>query len=158
MASEDARFGFVFSRRGIVPESCSSWFLPRIVGINQALDWTFTGRIFDAQEALNAGLVSSVHKPEDLLAAAQEKARQIVDNTSSLSIALTRQMMWRMLGTDHPMEAHKVDSKGLFALGRSTEAQEGVMSFIEKRSPHFPGKVSKDMPVFFPWWKDREYE
>lgn len=158
MAAENAKMGFVFARRGIVAECCSSWFLPRIVNISHALDWTMSGRIFDAKEAYDSGLVSSLHSADELINAAREKAHQFIDNTSSISVALTRQMMWRMLGADHPMEAHKIDSRGLFSMGRSQEAQEGINSFLEKRSPKFPGKVSKDMPSFFPWWKDREYE
>ncbi len=157
IASEKARFGFVFSRRGIVPEACSSWFLPRVVGISQALEWTYSGRIFDAQEALAGGLVKEVLPPEQLLPRAREIAREIVDNTSAISVALIRQMMWRMLGADHPMEAHKIDSRGVYATGATADAKEGVMSFLEKRAPEFPGKPSKDMPDFFPWWEAREY-
>jgi enoyl-CoA hydratase/carnithine racemase len=133
IASETARFGFVFARRGIVPEACSSWFLPRLVGISKAMEWCATGRVFDAQEALAAGLVSKVVKPEELLPAAHALAREIADNTAPVSVALTRQMLWKMLGADHPMEAHKIDSRGVFARGRQADAKEGVVSFLEKR-------------------------
>ncbi len=158
IASESARFGFVFARRGIVPEACSSWFLPRIVGISRALEWTYSGRVFSAAEALDAGLVREVVKPQDLMKTARELAREIADNTSAVSVALTRQMMWRMLGADHPMEAHKIDSRGIFSTGRSEDAKEGVTSFLEKRKPNYPSKVSKDMPSFFPWWQERDFE
>lgn len=157
IASEAARFGFVFARRGIVPEACSSWFLPRLVGIQQALEWTFTGRIFDAQEALRGGLVKAVVPPGELVTKAIGLAREIAENTSAVSVALTRQMLWRMLGADHPMEAHKVDSRAIYACGQTADAREGVMSFLEKRPPHFPGQVSKDMPPFYPWWDERPY-
>ena len=158
LASDNARFGFVFARRGIVSEACSSWFLPRIVGISQALEWTFSGRLFSANEALKGGFVRSVHASEDLLPAANQIAREIADNTSAVSIALIRQMMWRMLGEDHPMQAHKVDSLGMYYTGKSPDAQEGVTSFMEKRPPQFPEKLSTDMPPFFPWWKERSFK
>ena len=157
LASEDARFGFVFARRGIVPEACSSWFLPRIVGISQALQWAYSGRVFDAREALAGGLVQSLHKPQELLPAAREIAREIAQNTSQVSVALIRQMFWRMLGADDPMEAHKIDSRGVFARGASADAREGVSSFLEKRPAQYPDRVSRDMPAFFPWWTEREY-
>jgi enoyl-CoA hydratase/carnithine racemase len=157
IASDTARFGFVFARRGIVPEACSSWFLPRLVGIQTAAEWCYSGRVFDAQEALARGLVSRVVKPEELLPAAHAIAREIADNTAPVSVALTRQMLWRMLGADHPMEAHKIDSRGVYARGQQEDAKEGVMSFLEKRQPKYPNKVSSDMPGFFPWWKDRTY-
>ena len=157
IASEAARFGFVFARRGIVPEACSSWFLPRLVGISKAMEWCTTGRVFDAKEALDAGLVSKVVKPEELMATAHALAREIADNTSPVSVALTRQMLWRMLGADHPMEAHKVDSRGIYARGQQADAKEGVMSFLEKRPANFPDKVSKDMPAYYPWWGERKY-
>lgn len=157
LASTKARFGFVFARRGIVPEACSSWFLPRIVGISKALEWCYSGRVFDAQEALEGGLVRSLHEPEELLPAARAIAREIADNTAPVSIALTRQMMWRMLGADHPMEAHKIDSRAIYARGRTQDAKEGVVSFLEKRHPEFPCKPSKDMPSFYPWWEERKY-
>lgn len=154
IASTAARFGFVFARRGIVPEACSSWFLPRIVGISKALEWCYSGRVFDANEALAGGLVRSLHAPEELLTAAHAIAREIVDNAAPVSIALTRQMMWRMLGADHPMEAHKVDSRGVYSRGQSPDAREGVLSFLEKRPPQFQAKVATDMPDFFPWWDE----
>ena len=157
LASENARFGFVFARRGIVPEACSSWFLPKIVGISQALEWTFTGRVFPAEEALEGGLIKKIYKPEQLIPAARALAREIADNTSQVSVALIRQMLWRMAGADHPMEAHKVDSRGIFARGSSADVKEGVASFLEKRPAKFPDKVSTDMPAYFPWWQERKY-
>ena len=157
LASETARFGFVFSRRGIVPEACSSFFLPRVVGISQALEWCFSGRVFPASEAKDGGLVKAVYAPDDLLPAARAMAREIADNTAPVSVALIRQMMWRGLGMDHPMEAHKVDSRGIVARGRSGDVAEGVTSFLEKRQPNFPNTITADMPDYFPWWKDRPY-
>lgn len=157
LASENAKFGFVFARRGIVPEACSSYFLPRVVGISQALEWTYSGRVFGAEEALKGGLVRSVHKPDDLLPAARELAKEIVDNTAPVSVSLTRQMLWRLLGADHPMEAHKIESRAVYARGASADAKEGVVSFLEKRPANYPCKVSKDMPSFFPWWEERKY-
>jgi enoyl-CoA hydratase/carnithine racemase len=157
LASEAARFGFVFSRRGIVPEAASSWFLPRIVGIQQALAWCFSGKVFDAKEALAGRLVQEVVPADELLPRARAIAREIADNTSPVSIALIRQMMWRGLGMDHPMEAHKVDSRGIYARGASNDVKEGVVAFLEKRPAKFPEHVSKDMPPYFPWWKERSY-
>jgi enoyl-CoA hydratase/carnithine racemase len=158
IASQDARFGFVFSQRGIVPEAASSWFLPRIVGISQALEWCYTGRVFPAQEALAGRLVSKVVPSDELLPATRALAREIATRTAAVSVALIRQMMWRMLGADDPMEAHKVDSRGIYARGRSDDVKEGVMSFLEKRPANFKNKVSSDMPDYFPWWDEREYE
>lgn len=158
LASEDAKFGFVFSRRGIVPEACSSWFLPRVVGISKAMEWSTTGRIFDAQEALSAGLVRSVHKPADLLGAAQELAEEIGANNAPVSVALTRQMMWRMLGADHPMQAHRVDSLAIELRSASADAAEGVRSFTEKRPAVFPDKVSTDLPDIFPDWSAPKWQ
>jgi enoyl-CoA hydratase/carnithine racemase len=158
LASEEARFGFVFARRGIVPEAASSWFLPRVVGISRAMEWVATGRVFGAAEALAGGLVSRVLPPAELLPAAHALAREIAVHTSAVSVALARQMLWRMLGADHPMEAHKVDSRAIFSMGRSPDAYEGVQSFLEKRPPRFPMKVSTDMPAFFPWWKERRFD
>ncbi len=149
LASETARFGFVFARRGIVPEACSSWFLPRLVGISTAAEWCYSGRVFPASEALQRGLVRSVHAPDDLLPAAHELAREIADNTAPVSVALTRQMLWRMLGADHPMEAHRVDSRGIQSRGASADAKEGVESFLEKRQPDYPVKVSDGLPDIF---------
>jgi enoyl-CoA hydratase/carnithine racemase len=157
LAADVAKFGFVFARRGIIPEACSSYFLPRVVGINQALEWCYSGRVFPASEAFERGLVRSLHDKDALLPAAREIAREIADNTSAVSVALLRQMMWRMLGADHPMEAHKIDSRGIYHLGRSADAKEGVESFLEKRPARFPGRVSKDMPEFFPWWEARKF-
>ncbi|MDZ7670690.1 MAG: crotonase/enoyl-CoA hydratase family protein [Gammaproteobacteria bacterium] len=157
LAADNAKFGFVFSRRGIVPEACSSYFLPRVVGINQALEWCYSGRVFPGKEAVDHGLVRSLHAADALLPAAREIAREIADNTSAVSVALIRQMMWRMLGADHPMEAHKIDSRGIYHMGRSADAREGVEAFLEKRPAQFPGRVSEDMPEFFPWWETREF-
>src|SRR5438045_7945265 len=157
IASENARFGFVFSQRGIVPEAASSWFLPRIVGISQAAEWCYTGRVFPAEEALAGRLVSRVVPPEALMDTARGIAREIADNTAPVSVKLTRAMLWRMLGADHPMEAHKIDSRGIYARGQAADAKEGVVSFLEKRQPHYPNKVSSDMPGYYPWWKPREY-
>lgn len=157
LASSTARYGFVFARRGIVPEAASSWFLPRIVGISQALEWCYTGRVFDAEEAKAGGLVRSVHAPGDLLHAAQSLAREIADNTSAISVAMTRAMMWRLMSAEHPMEAHKIDSRAIYRLSRGADAKEGIASFLEKRAPRYPGKVSADMPDFYPWWDERPY-
>ncbi|MGB3807154.1 MAG: crotonase/enoyl-CoA hydratase family protein [Erythrobacter sp.] len=158
LASQTARYGFVFARRGIVPEAASSWFLPRLVGISKALEWCYSGRVFDAEEALAGGLVRSLHKPEDLLHDAHDLAREIAENTSAISVAMTRAMMWRLMNADHPMEAHKIDSRAIYRLSRGADAQEGIASFLEKRKPIYPGKVSEDMPDFYPWWEDRPYE
>ena len=157
LASTKARIGFVFARRGIVPEACSSWFLPRVVGLSQALEWTYSGRVFDAEEALAGGLVRSLHEPEDLLPAAREIAAEIASNTSAVSVAMTRHMMWKMLGADHPMEAHKVDSRAIKALGAGADAKEGVSSFLEKRPAEFGLSAATDMPDFFPWWDERHF-
>jgi enoyl-CoA hydratase/carnithine racemase len=157
IASEDARFGFVFARRGIVPEAASSWFLPRVVGISQAMEWVATGRVFGAAEALAGRLVSRVVPAAELLPAAHALAREIADNTSAISVALARQMLWKMLGADHPMEAHKVDSQAIYSMGRSADAFEGVQSFLEKRPPRFTMKASSEMPAFFPWWRERKF-
>jgi len=158
LASEKARYGFVFSRRAIVPEACSSWFLPRIVGIQTALEWTFSGRVFEASEALDRGFVRSVHAEEELLPAAKALAMEFSEMTSAVSVTLIRHMLWKMLGADHPMEAHKIDSRGVYHRGRSADAFEGVESFLQKRAPSFPGKVSKDLPEFFPWWDEPSFE
>ncbi len=158
IASESAKMGFVFARRGITPEACSGWFLPRVVGIGRALEWVMTGRVFSAQEALEGGLVSRVLAPDDLLPAARELAREIADNTSAVSVALARQMMWKMLGADHPMEAHKIDSKCIYYMGKSPDSYEGVTSFLEKRPAKFTMRPSKDMPDFYPWWRERPFK
>ncbi len=157
LASNTARFGFVFARRGIVPEAASSWFLPRLVGMQQALEWCMTGRVFDAAEALAGGLVRSVHPPEDLLPAAAALAREIADNTAPVSIAMTRAMLWRLSAAEHPMAAHKIDSRAIYRRARSGDAKEGIASFLEKRPPDYPDRVSADMPDFFPWWETADY-
>jgi enoyl-CoA hydratase/carnithine racemase len=157
LASTDARFGFVFARRGVVLEAASSWFLPRVVGISRAMEWAATGRVFAASEALSAGLVRSLHAPEDLLPAAYELAAEIVDNTAPVSVALTRQMLWRMLGADHPMAAHQVDSRAMEARGLAEDVKEGIGAFLQKRQAQFPDQVSTGMPGFYPWWPDRPF-
>ena len=157
ICSTDAKIGFVFSRRGIVPEACSSYFLPKIVGISQALEWCISGRVFPAGEALTGGLVRSVHDPDELIGAARTIAGEIANKTSAVSVALIRQMLWKMLGADHPMEAHKIDSRGIYYCGKSDDVKEGVESFLEKRPAKFPLKVSKDMPEFYPWWQERDF-
>ncbi|WP_300579338.1 crotonase/enoyl-CoA hydratase family protein [Phenylobacterium sp.] len=157
LASTDARFGFVFARRGITPEACSSWFLPRLVGMQTALEWCYSGRVFGAQEALERGLVRSLHGPEDLLPAARALAREIVDNAAPVSVALTRQLMWRMAGAEHPMIAHRADSRGIQARGASADSKEGVESFLQKRPPAFPDKVSDGLPDIWPGWAPPEF-
>jgi len=158
LAAEDARLGFVFARRGIVPEACSSWFLPRLVGISRAMEWVATGRVFPAHEALEAGLVRSLHPPDELLDAARAIATEIVENSAPVSVALARQMMWRMLGAEHPMLAHRADSRGMFARGQSVDAAEGITSFLEKRPPRFPDRVSDGLPDIMPGWRAPEFE
>ena len=158
IASEEAKFGFVFARRGLVPEAASSWFLPRVVGINKALEWTFSGRVFSPEEAKEGGLIRSIHPADKLLEEANKIAQEIVENTSAVSVAMTRQMLWKLLGADHPMEAHKVDSRAIYELGQGGDAKEGVESFLEKRPPEFPSKVSKDMPELYPWWEERKFK
>ena len=152
LASTEARFGLVFAKRGLNPEAASSWFLPKLVGVQAALEWCYTGRIFSAQEALDKGLVRSVHAPEDLLPAARALAREIADNTAPVSIAITRQLLWRMAGASHPMEAHRADSRGIQKRGVMADAKEGVMSFLEKRPPAFTDKVSTDVPDIWEHW------
>ncbi|QEZ44645.1 crotonase/enoyl-CoA hydratase family protein [Cupriavidus oxalaticus] len=151
LASTDARFGFVFARRGITPEAASSWFLSRVVGVSTALEWCYTGRVFSAQEAHERGLVRSLHAPEDLLPAAQAIAREIADNAAPVSVAISRQLIWRMAGASHPMEAHKLDSRAIQSRGRSADVKEGVSAFLEKRPAAFPDTVSHDLPDFFDW-------
>jgi enoyl-CoA hydratase/carnithine racemase len=157
IAADNAKFGFVFARRGIVPEACSSWFLPRVVGISQAMEWVATGRVFDAAEALAGGLVSRVVAPDALLDTARALGREIADNTSAVSVALSRQLLWKMLGADHPMEAHKLDSQAIYATGKSADGHEGVASFLEKRPAEFLLQVSNDLPDFYPWWRERKF-
>jgi enoyl-CoA hydratase/carnithine racemase len=156
LAADDARFGFVFARRGIVPEAASSFFLPRVVGISRAMEWVATGRVFSAQEALEGGLVRSLHPKDQLLDAARELAREITDNTAPVSVALARRMMWSMLGARHPMEAHRADSQAMFARGQSADAAEGVSSFLEKRAAVFPDRVSAGLPDVLPDWASME--
>lgn len=158
LASTAAKFGFVFSRRGIVPEAASSWFLPRLVGISQAMEWVASGEVFPAEEALAGGLVRSVHEPDDLLPAAYALARKLTESSSAVSIAVARKMMWRMLGADHPMAAHKVDSRGILERGRSEDVKEGINSFFEKRAPQFPDKVSDGLGTIFSDWDDPTYD
>ena len=157
LASTAARFGFPFTRRGLVPEACSTWFLPRAVGMQRAMEWVATGRVFPAEEALAAGLVRSLHAPDDLLPAARALAAEVVREAAPVSVALSRQLMWRMLGADHPMQAHRQESRLLLDRGRSADVREGVASFLEKRPPHFAGQVSADMPPSYPWWSEQGY-
>ena len=154
LASDQARFGFVFNNRGIVPDACSSWFLPKIVGISRALELTYSGRIIDAQEALQLNLVSSIHDSEKLLSSALDITKKMVQNSAPVSISLTRQMLWRSLESSGPYDAHVIESKAIDSRGASEDAKEGVSSFLEKRPAEFKNKVSSDMPEFFPWWKD----
>jgi len=154
LASDQARFGFVFNNRGIVPDACSSWFLPKIVGISRALELTYSGRIIDAQEALQLNLVSSIHDSESLLSDAVDITKKMVQNSAPVSISLTRQMLWRSLESSGPYDAHVIESKAIDSRGASEDAREGVSSFLEKRPAEFKNKVSSDMPKFFPWWKD----
>ncbi|MDC2986150.1 crotonase/enoyl-CoA hydratase family protein [Actinomycetota bacterium] len=158
LASNAAKFGFVFSRRGIVPEAASSWFLPRLVGISQAMEWVASGEVFPAEEAMAGGLVRSVYEPDDLLPAAYALARRLTESSSAVSIAVARKMMWRMLGADHPMAAHKVDSRGILERGRSEDVREGINSFFEKRAPQFPDKVSDGLGTIFSDWDDPTYD
>ena len=157
LASSAARIGFVFTRRGIVPEACSSWFLPRVVGISRAAEWVYTGRILSADEAASGGLVRTVYAPDELLPAARALAREIADNTSGVSVALSRQMLWRMLGANHPMQAHRVDSRAIQLRGRSADAHEGVTSFLEKRPAQFSDSVAASLPDVFPEWQDPQF-
>jgi enoyl-CoA hydratase/carnithine racemase len=152
IASDQARIGFVFTRRGIVPEACSSWFLPRIVGISRAMEWVASGRIFSAQEALEANLVRSVHPAEELLDAAHAIAREIADNAAPVSVAAARRMLWTMLGAEHPMLAHRAESRALFERGRSADAMEGVTAFLEKRPAQFPDRITDGLPEPVSGW------
>src|SRR5438093_13499258 len=157
IASTAARIGFVFARRGVVPEACSTWFLPRLVGISQAAEWVYTGRVFSAEEALAGRLVSRVVAPDALLSAARQLAREIADNPPASSVPLARQMMWKLLGADHPAEAHRLDSLAMFWTGRSADAREGVNAFLEKRPARFTLRPSADLPPFYPWWQPRPF-
>src|SRR5664279_746308 len=158
LAAEDARMGFVFARRGIIPEACSSWFLPRVVGISRAMEWVSTGRVFSAQEGLEGGLLRSLHPGAELLDAARALAREIAENTAPVSVALARQLMWRMLGAEHPMIAHRADSRGMLARGQSPDAVEGITAFLEKRAANFPDRVSDGLPEIMPWWAEPQFE
>jgi len=158
IAAEEARFGFVFVRRGIVPEAASSWFLPRVVGINQALEWVMSGRVFSADEALAGGLIRSVHPRDELIAQARGIAREIAENGAPVSVALARRMLWRMLGAEHPMAAHRVDSRAMFLRGQSADVVEGVNSFLEKRPAKFTDRVSDGLPDVFPGWEEPRFE
>jgi enoyl-CoA hydratase/carnithine racemase len=158
LAADDARMGFVFARRGIIPEACSSWYLPRVVGISRAMEWVSTGRVFSAQEGLEGGLLRSLHPQGELLDAAHALAREIAENTAPVSVALARQLMWRMLGAEHPMLAHRADSRGMFARGQSADAVEGITAFLEKRPASFPDRVSGGLPDVMPGWSEPEFE
>jgi len=158
LAADDARMGFVFARRGIIPEACSSWFLPRVVGISRAMEWVSTGRVFSAQEGLDGGLLRSLHPQGELLDAAHALAHEIAENTAPVSVALARQLMWRMLGAEHPMLAHRADSRGMFARGQSADAVEGITAFLEKRAASFPDRVSEGLPEVMPWWNEPGFE
>jgi enoyl-CoA hydratase/carnithine racemase len=157
LGAEGAKIGFVFTRRGIVPEACSSWFLPRIVGISKGMEWVASGRVFSAEEALEGGLLRSVHPPGKLMETARDLAHEIVDHTAPVSVAISRRLLWRMLGAEHPMDAHRADSRALFARGQSSDAREGVTSFLEKRAPEFTDRVSDGLPELFPEEKEPAY-
>jgi enoyl-CoA hydratase/carnithine racemase len=156
LAARNTKMGFVFAARGILPEACATWFLPRLVGISRAAEWCFSARVFRSEEALEAGLLRSLHDKDDVVPAARALAREFIDNASGVSIAMTRHLLWRMLGADHPIEAHGLDTAAIAALGRSNDAREGIEAFLQKRKANFQDRVSKDMPEFFPWWEQRE--
>jgi enoyl-CoA hydratase/carnithine racemase len=158
LAAEDARMGFVFARRGIIPEACSSWFLPRVVGISRAMEWVSTGRVFSAQEGLEGGLLRSLHPKAELLDAARALAHEIAENTAPVSVALARELMWRMLGAEHPMIAHRADSRGMVARGESADAVEGITAFLEKRPAVFPDLLSDGLPDVMPGWSEPEFK
>jgi enoyl-CoA hydratase/carnithine racemase len=158
LVAEGTKIGFVFAGRGLVPEAASSWFLPRIVGISRAMEWCATARVFGPDEALAGGLVRSIHPADELLDVARALGEEIAANTSAVSVAVTRQMLWRMLGADHPMEAHKVDSRAIWTLGRGPDAYEGVVAFLEKRPAEWKMAPSTDLPDFYPWWDDPPFE
>ena len=158
LAADEARIGFVFARRGIVPEACSSWFLPRVVGISRAMEWVATGRVFQAQEGLEGGLLRSLHPKDELLGVARALGREIAENTAPVSVALARQLMWRMLGAEHPMLAHRADSRGMAARGQSADAVEGVTAFLQKRPADFPDRVSDGLPDVMPAWREPQFQ
>lgn len=158
LAADTAKFGFVFGARGIVPEAASSWFLPRLVGISKAAEWCYTSRIFGAREALDGGLIRSVHSGDALLEAATDLATEIARSSAPVSVALSRMMLWRMLGASHPMEAHRIDSRAVNFAGRSADAREGITAFFEKREPQWTMRPSTDLPSFVPWWDEPEFE
>jgi enoyl-CoA hydratase/carnithine racemase len=157
LAAPNMKMGFVFAGRGIVPEACSTWFLPRIVGVSKALEWCYSARVFRSEEGLAAGLLRSIHAPDELLPAARTLAREFIDSSSAVSVTLIRQMMWRMLGAPHPIDAHEIDTAALARLGKSEDASEGITAFLEKRPARFTNRVSRDLPDFFPWWTDRQF-
>jgi enoyl-CoA hydratase/carnithine racemase len=158
MAVTGAKLGFVFAARGIIPEACSAWFLPRIVGISTALEWCYSGRVFRSEEGLQRGLLRSVHAPDALLPAARELAREFAQNTSAVSKAYVRHMFWRMLGAEHPIRAHEIDTAAIAHTGKSNDAREGIQAFLEKRPANFTDRVSQDMGPFFPWWEQPDFE
>jgi enoyl-CoA hydratase/carnithine racemase len=157
LSAPNVKLGFVFAGRGIVPEACSSWFLPRIVGISKALEWCYSARVFRSEEGLEAGLLRSLHAPEELLPTARALAREFITNSSAVSVAMVRQMLWRMLNAPHPIDAHEIDTAALAELGKSADAREGITAFLEKRPAKFTDRVSRHLPKFFPWWRDREF-
>lgn len=157
LASNTAKFGFVFARRGIAMESCGSWFLPRIVGISQALEWAHTGRVFLAEEAKNTNLVLAVHSADELLTAAYAIGKEIVNNTAAVSVAMSRHLLWRTSAASHPMHAHEIESLTINALGKSNDAKEGIKSFLKKRPPEFSDSTNLDMPDFYPWWDEPDF-
>ncbi|MEZ5998116.1 MAG: enoyl-CoA hydratase-related protein [Hyphomonas sp.] len=154
IASDKAKFGFVFAQRGLPPEAGSAWFLPQLVGLPQALRWCMTGRVFGAEDALEGGLISEIHSPEELLPAAKRIVEDIARTTAPVSVALVRQLLWRFGPAEHPFDLLKLDGKFAMALGAASDVKEGVSAFLEKRVPNFPGKVTTDMPEGFPWWTD----
>lgn len=158
MAVRDAKIGFVFASRGIVPEAASAWFLPRIVGISTALEWAYSGRVFKSEEGLARGLLRSVHEPDALLPAARELARSFADDSSAVSKAFVRHMFWRMLGAEHPIRAHEIDTAAIAYTGKSADAREGISAFLEKRPARFTDRVSQDMPDFFPFWEQPTFK
>jgi enoyl-CoA hydratase/carnithine racemase len=158
MAAAGSKMGFVFAARGIIPEACSAWFLPRIVGISTALEWCYSGRVFRSEEGLERGLLRSIHPQEALLPAARELAREFANNTSAVSKALVRHMLWRMLGAEHPIRAHEIDTAAIAHTGKSSDAREGIRAFLDKRPAQFQDRVSQHMPEFFPWWDEPEFK